>query len=180
MAAMFFLPVLPGFSLAIIACLHALMLRLLPRLLPMHALIWAVSLGLGAEISLDLLLTSDAPLGERSNLIAPNVLTFLILCYCYFHFFNLGETGRRIRILIELYQAGGSLTEDQLLQRYGAEELLQQRLLRLERAGQIRLEHNFIHANGASMRIMSLSIDLLKWILGKKTSRSQRDGAGDD
>lgn len=60
-----------------------------------------------------------------------NVITYCCLAYCYFHFVNLGETARRIRILRELKETPGGLTQSDILARYNAGEIINRRLERL-------------------------------------------------
>lgn len=69
-----------------------------------------------------------------------NLITYASLEYCYFNFVTLGETGRRIRILREIYESEDGLTLDGLLSRYNAEEILRRRLDRLLKNGQIVLK----------------------------------------
>lgn len=66
-----------------------------------------------------------------------NTVIYALLGYCYFHFVGLGETARRIRMLIELYQSGDGLTMDEILSRYNAEEIVEKRLNRLISNGQL-------------------------------------------
>ena len=65
------------------------------------------------------------------------VISFGSLSYGYFHFINLGETARRIRILREFSEAGGRLTYAELLTRYNARTQIDIRLQRLLTTGQI-------------------------------------------
>jgi len=59
--------------------------------------------------------------------------------YCYFHLFNMSETARRIRILRDIL-AAGSLHREEILAIYGANEVVEVRLSRLEATGQLRLQ----------------------------------------
>ncbi len=60
-----------------------------------------------------------------------NVVIYFALCYCYFHFVNLGETARRIRMLRELYDSHEGLTIGEIMERYNAKEIVDKRLRRL-------------------------------------------------
>lgn len=64
--------------------------------------------------------------------------TFSLICFAYifFHFDNMGETARRIRLLWELYEHPTGLSTDQLLECYAPEEAFQRRVDRLLQAGQ--------------------------------------------
>ena len=45
-------------------------------------------------------------------------MTYGVLSFGYFHFINLGETARRIRIIREIDAAGRPLTREVILDRY--------------------------------------------------------------
>ena len=68
-----------------------------------------------------------------------NIAIYCLLGYCYFHFVNLGETARRVRILRELADSSGGLTLGELLLRYNAGEIVENRLERLSSNNQIFL-----------------------------------------
>lgn len=86
---------------------------------------WVIARGSGMDLT------------ETGALLTVNMLTYGMLGYCYFHFINLGETARRIRILRELHEAGGGLSMDELLKRYNAAQMVEIRLQRLLGTGQI-------------------------------------------
>lgn len=67
------------------------------------------------------------------------LLTYLLLAYCYvIGLFNLGESSRRIRLLIELHDAPSqALTLEEILTRYNARMVVEARLRRLVTAGQL-------------------------------------------
>ncbi len=84
-------------------------------------------LGLGAiEVHLRVAAVDRSPAATLTN-----VVIYLALCYCYFHFINLGETARRIRMLRELYDSHDGLTTGEILERYNANEIVDKRLQRL-------------------------------------------------
>ena len=66
-------------------------------------------------------------------------LTYLSLAYFYvFGFYNLGESARRIRLLIELRSAGDrGMTLDEILAVYNARMIVEARLQRLLSGGQV-------------------------------------------
>lgn len=68
-------------------------------------------------------------------------LTYLALAYFYvFGFYNLGESARRIRLLIELHGAEErGLTMEELLAAYNARMIVEARLQRLLSGGQVVL-----------------------------------------
>jgi hypothetical protein len=84
------------------------------------------------------LLLSRAPDGGLSADVATaDILLYASFCYVYFHWNNMGETARRIRMLRELAAAPEGLRFEEMVQRYSAREILERRLERLSAAGQI-------------------------------------------
>jgi len=99
-----------------------------------------------------------------------NIIIYSSLGYCYFHFINLGETARRIRILRELYESNGGLTLDKILKRYNAEAMVELRLQRLISSGQIILKDGRLHVGKPVLSFISKIIILMKLILlGRKS-----------
>jgi hypothetical protein len=67
------------------------------------------------------------------------VTTYLALSFGFWAFLNLNMTSMRIRVLRELFWAGGSIALSDLLGTYSPAERLHRRIERLERAGQLVL-----------------------------------------
>lgn len=104
-------------------------------------------------------------------IIAANFFTYLSLGYCYFHFINLGETARRIRILRELYDSKQGLSEKEILEKYNAEEIVERRINRLMSNGQILYTDGRYYINSPIMLLISKIIIVLKLLfLGKKVA----------
>ena len=103
-----------------------------------------------------------------------NIIIYSSLWYCYFHFINLGETARRIRILRELYDSDGGLTLDVILKRYNAKKMVELRLQRLLSNGQVILKDGRLYNGKPVLLLMSKTILLMKLIiLGKKSEFDQ-------
>jgi len=99
-----------------------------------------------------------------------NIIIYSSLGYCYFHFINLGETARRIRILRELYDSNGGLTLDVILKRYNAKKMVELRLQRLLSNGQVILKDGRLYNGKPVLLLMSKTILLMKSILlGQKS-----------
>jgi len=99
-----------------------------------------------------------------------DLLTYGALGYCYFHFINLGETARRIRILREFYEAGGVLSRSELLQRYNAEEMVAHRLNRMLANGQIvERDGNYYIGKPTLLLIANMIAFMKRLILGKSS-----------
>jgi hypothetical protein len=62
---------------------------------------------------------------------------YISFSYIYFHIFNLSETGRRIRILAEIYKKG-FLKKDDLVKKYTCQDMMSNRLKRLIALGGLR------------------------------------------
>lgn len=94
--------------------------------------------------------------------------TYAALGYGYFHFLNLGETARRVRILREFHDSGGEMSMDELLRRYNARQIIAVRLGRLLGNGQIELRDGRYYIARPTVRIMAEVITAMKrLILGK-------------
>jgi hypothetical protein len=106
--------------------------------------------------------------------IAP-ILTGDILCYgafgyCYFHFLNLGETARRIRLIRELNESPDGLTEAEFLAKYNCREILVVRMERLLVNGQIVSRNGRYFTGKPALLVMARMITLLKLsVLGRKS-----------
>lgn len=103
-----------------------------------------------------------------------NELSYIFLGYCYFHFVNLGETARRIRIIREISESENSrLSETEILSIYNAKKMVQVRLKRLRNNGQILEKDEKYYLNGSpAMKIIAVIILSLKvFLLGKKSEQ---------
>lgn len=79
---------------------------------------------------------SSLPASDRAARLAAAFLTYACASYVFFHLVHIPEASVRIRILQEL-TARGPLTEQELLQFYDAGTILDIRLQRLTRSGQL-------------------------------------------
>lgn len=86
---------------------------------------------------LALFLSSAPGAAPSADVAIADALLYAVFCYVYFHWNNMGETARRIRMLRELAAAPDGLTFDEMVARYSAREILERRLERLTAAGQI-------------------------------------------
>ena len=67
-------------------------------------------------------------------------LVFNGIAYAYFHFFNMSETARRIRMLLQIGQAGpAGLSVQELEHLYSQNDMIEARLDRLVRMNQLSL-----------------------------------------
>jgi hypothetical protein len=66
-----------------------------------------------------------------------SLVVYNALGYSYFQLFNMSETGRRIRILLEIYRAGG-LGASEIASLYDVREMFEVRIDRLISMGQVK------------------------------------------
>jgi hypothetical protein len=97
--------------------------------------------------------------------IAVSTMTYIALGYCYFHFINLGETARRIRIVRELWESEDGLSMDELLKRYNASEIINVRLQRMMSKKQIVFRDGRYYIGKPIMLYISKAIVMMKLIL---------------
>jgi len=90
---------------------------------------------------------------------------YVCFAYIYFHWNNMGETGRRVRLLIELANAPAGLTRPQLLARYSAKEIVDRRIGRLLESSQVVASGSRLMLRNPSVLAMTRMIGLLKRIL---------------
>jgi hypothetical protein len=100
-----------------------------------------------------------------------NSLIYAALGYCYFHFVNLGETARRIRILRELYDSENkALSLVEILERYNAKDIVEVRLNRLLGSGQVIFDKKRYYIGKPVVLLMAKIMMMIKFILiGKKS-----------
>ncbi len=106
-----------------------------PQLIVMkYAILCNLPMFLGA---LFLIKNSNIKTMDAVNTAFYCLIVYNCLAYTYCHFFNMGDTGRRIRILYELNIAG-RLKYDDLENKYGVKNILEARLKRLVDMGQVK------------------------------------------
>jgi hypothetical protein len=129
--------------------------------------------GLAATIGTTLACAEGGAVDVLGQVLA-NGVTFAALGYGYFHFVNLGETARRVRILREFVDAGGHLTQEQVLERYNADEIVGRRFERLLKNGQVRVRQGRYVIGNPSVYAMALVLEGLRVLLLGKRGKSDR------
>jgi hypothetical protein len=105
-----------------------------------------------------------------------NVLIYLAFCYVYFHWNNMGETARRVRLLRELHDAPQGLTAAELQTRYPAQEIVEHRLRRLIEARQIAERDSRLFLTSTAVLRSARLVGLAKWlIVGGRSEPGDRD-----
>jgi len=84
-----------------------------------------------------------------------NGAIYLCFSYVYFHWNNMGETARRIRLVTELRQAPRGLSRAEILVRYGQREIIDRRLKRLLESRQIKEVDARYHLDNPSVLAMA-------------------------
>lgn len=74
-------------------------------------------------------------------------IVYSSLAYTYFHFFNMSETARRIKILFEIYRHGSMRAKD-LTALYKTSDIISIRLKRLSDMGQLECKEGFFSIKG--------------------------------
>lgn len=114
--------------------------------------------------------TSKFTLMDSLGQLSLSTISYIFLGYCYFHFVNLGETARRIRILRELYDSKDGLSINEILKRYDANKIIEMRIDRLASNGQIVLKNGRYYIDNPAMLFMTKIIITMKLIvLGKRS-----------
>jgi len=90
---------------------------------------------------------------------------YVCFAYIYFHWNNMGETGRRVRLLIELANAPEGLTRRQLLAHYSAREIVDRRIGRLLESNQVVASGSRLLLGNPSVLAMTRMVGMVKRIL---------------
>lgn len=95
------------------------------------------------------------------------------LGYSYFHFFNMSETARRIRILIEIKLKKAVSFED-ITENYNCDLMISNRLKRLVELGQIKLRDNKYILCGGLLLAGAVLIFSMRKLLGFGINEKER------
>jgi len=99
----------------------------------LKSVLWGLALGMGLLLIIEIYYMQKIVFFHYNDVasILANMIIYVSLGYTYFHFINMGETARRIRILRELYESKDGLTAAEICQRYQAREVIEKRIDRL-------------------------------------------------
>ncbi|WP_333655746.1 hypothetical protein [Dissulfurispira sp.] len=115
-------------------------------------------------------LTLYNSLSDLTAILIVNLIIYSALGYCYFHFINLGETARRIRILREIYDSGSGLSMNEILERYNAKEITEKRLNRLINNKQITYKNGkYFIASPVMLAMARIMVFMKLVLLGKRS-----------
>lgn len=113
---------------------------------------------------------SEMSANDFIGIITANLIIYSALGYCYFHFINLGETARRIRILREIYDAEDGLSLEEMLQKYNAKEIVEKRVSRLINNRQILYKNGRYYIGSPIVLMIARIIVAMKLLLLGKRS----------
>lgn len=113
--------------------------------------------------------------------LAMNVLAYIALGWCYFHFVNLCIASLRIRILEELFDAGGELPGTAIELLYDNRKMIDTRITRLTRGGHLTCREGRYYPGKRTFLFVARVFDLFRWlILGSDHSRHFERPAGNN
>ena len=162
----------PVLGLIINVTIQLLGFRYIERLGVLKSVFTGFLCGLGIVFITDIsyCFSAKLPLMECFAWLSLSTVTYIALGYCYFHFINLGETARRVRIAIELWESEIGLSMDELIKRYSASDIINYRLQRMINNEQIVDRNGAYHIGKATMLWMAKLLVMMKLILlGKKS-----------
>jgi hypothetical protein len=150
--------------------------RLIVKLSLLKSLIRGFGFGLIFLFAIEwsLFFFANESIREYLFLVLTDATTYMALGYCYFHFINLGETARRIRLVRELYESNGGLTLQDVLERYNAKDIVEVRKNRLLRNGQIIYKNGRYFIGSPVMLLISQIIVIMKLIIMGAKSEFKR------
>lgn len=127
-------------------------------------------------LALALLLSAAPGAAPSADVVVAGALLYLVFCYVYFHWNNMGETARRIRMLRELAAAPEGLTFEEMVARYSAQEILERRLERLTAADQISETDGRLVLTSRSVLLSARLVGLAKQVIfGGRSELDEHD-----
>jgi hypothetical protein len=148
------------------------LLKLYPRLL-----VGAICGG-AATITIALAAAGSANLTtvDTAALVAFDAATFAILSFGYFNFVQLNISSLRVRIANEIHDSPAGLEPQRLTELYNAQRVVDERLDRLARGGQIELRNGRYYHRKSLVYAISLAMDACKRItLGRRVGETFRE-----
>lgn len=168
---MLFLRILsPITGLIITVLTQVITFKYLPKTGLLKSIFLGFVFGLLACIAFEVLLFLSFPVIRASflGIFFINTVIFISMGYNYYHFVSLGETGRRVRILSEIYMSKDGLSETEILERYNANVILKNRMIRLLNNGQVIFKDGSYYIGNPLMLIISKIISAFKYVLFRR------------
>ena len=162
----------PPFGLMANVASQLLGFRYITKLSLLHSILIGFLCGSVVLLSIEIIyiFATKLPLMDSLGQVAVSVITYCALGYCYFHFVNLGETARRVRIVRELYGFEAGLSMEEILGRYNARDIVDMRISRLVNNGQVVQQNGRYYIGKPTVLLIAKFIVVMKLIiLGKKS-----------
>ena len=153
--------VLPWVFLLGLLLTHALAVRVWPGMPGQKLVLLLILLGNFPSLGLGIYLLWPLRLEGWLPVLAYLAVVYNGLGYGYFHFFNLSETARRIRLLIEVYLGVESGKEQ-----YQPELMVKNRINRLVALGQLEEVQGRYRIKGRLLLKAALLLEFYKRLLG--------------
>jgi hypothetical protein len=144
-------------AVAVMIGIHPLLQRALRRTPPQRVAILACASGAAA------LGFATSAKGAPAHLYEASVYT--CIAYAYFHLFNMSETARRVRILLEV-DAQGDIDETALHETYSDAEVVDKRLKRMVDMGSLELRADRYFVRGHTLHFAARVLDAWRLVLG--------------
>ncbi|NBT35862.1 MAG: hypothetical protein EBT03_10070 [Betaproteobacteria bacterium] len=157
----------PVFALATNCVTHVAVARMSRNKSPYRTIVRSAIAGLVVVVALTLLGCDQLPL-MRHDVVAYlvlNIAAYLALSFDYFSFVNLCLTSLRIRMLREIYNAGGSLAGDHLGRLYDDRSLTTLRIDRLVRGGHLVLQNGRLYSQRSIFLKIAKLFEWLRWFV---------------
>ena len=163
----------PAAALLVCVMVHVLVSRAAPGFSRLSAVALSVLAGFAAVVGLAALQPREAEgLVVNLSITVAWSLAYLAFAYTYvFGFFNLSESARRVRLLIELRAAGRrGLTRNELLAAYNARMIVEARLRRMLGAAQIsKQDDRYVIRQSLMLRIAKILVMGKRLLLGAES-----------
>ncbi len=151
----------------IILAVHAVVSRVLHKSSPQVAAVKSILIGyLPTGLLLWGFVFNNITLG--GDIILASVYALVVytaFAYTYFHFFNMSETARRIRIMYEIYMTG-SLPAQRVTALYGTGDMIDRRLKRLVAMKQLKYNDGKYSIDGRILYIAAIMVTMWRRVLG--------------
>ncbi len=110
--------------------------------------------------------------GDTAGMLTFAFIVFNGIAYSYFHFFNMSETARRIRMLIQIQRDGGEILRENLIETYTPENMVQARLARLTQMRQIsRSDDGRYRVTSRFLLTVAYAMEWAKYVLNLRRRR---------
>jgi len=158
----------------VVLFLHAVLARLRRNAPPQKV---AFHASLGGAVPVFFLLWESVfrhagPLATYALDVIYCVIVYSALSYIYFHFYNMSETARRIRILCEIEQSG-SVSPEELTSLYRTTDVVSVRLRRLVSLNQLHEEDGVYSIKGRTLYWAGMAILFWRTVLGLDRTRDK-------